>query len=112
MTEAIDYTPDMTEDYRIYYEPISCRYFVSTDEKVNKAIDDANNLYSIKREPKLILNDWFDMLGIHRIDLGEHVAIKLYEGRRLFRLDDEVYDPRICRNVKSISGVGELAAFY
>lgn len=56
----------------LFLDPLSGRYFWSTHNEIDKARNEFND--ALIHNDSLSLNDWYDMLGMPHIKLGEEVG--------------------------------------
>lgn len=66
---------------KLFYEPLSDRYFYSDWNKIKESAFNLNKKAQFGMENYIILNDWFTALGLNRIDLGDHYAWKVFDGK-------------------------------
>ena len=63
---------------KIFYEEYTCEFFTSTIDKVLKAEYLFNKQLSIVGTATL--NDFYDMLGIRKIETGDYIGWSVYDG--------------------------------
>lgn len=63
---------DFDEKKKLFYEPLSDRYFWSDVESVRKALNDLNAAFMY--EAFISVNDWYDMLDIPRTKVGDYLG--------------------------------------
>jgi len=108
MSEVFDAIYD-TDVLGHFYEPLSGRYFRSTEAEVLSAIDCLNDYNGGNRS--FTINDWYNLLGLPSIQLGDYTCFDIDAKTKLgydalydfgVRLSDEHYDNRIRCNVKDL----------
>ena len=62
----------------LFYDKASGRYFKSTVEKVRKALNDFN--VELMTEMFKSMNEWYDMIGLPSVDLGEQQGWNIDNG--------------------------------
>lgn len=60
---------------QLCYDSVSGRYFKSTIEKIRQAENDIN--YRLNREDSVSLNEFYDLLGLDPIDIGDKIGWNL-----------------------------------
>lgn len=64
----------------LFYEPLSGRYFKSNWNKISKAQNELNQRAIGSLSGNISLNNWYDSIGLPRIDLGDELGWNLRNG--------------------------------
>lgn len=62
----------------LFYEPLSGRYFESSTDFIDKAVNNFNR--QMRCENRLSINDWFGYLGLDSTDLGDMLGWDIDKG--------------------------------